>query len=392
MPVKPSGMQTSRGIREESSGAGRAGHGGVPWARPRVGVWPMATATAIASNTPEIERPRVNNLGRDYNPRMVTISRRRFGSMLAAGVPLAGLTRAIRAASPKLLLGVTSSSFRDFPRVEGQDNLDAVIRALQTVSANHIELAFANVEPAPPSVAPFMGGSNAYPRRVVLTPEQIAATNADARKTLRTWRLQAGADFFEEARRKIAAGGLTVHGCSIPWDASFSDEEIDATFRQARLLGVSTISSPLSMTTAERLVSFAERHRVAVAIHNQADGNPRGDIDMPQLARALAMSPMFRVRLDIGNLTASNGDAVAELRKYRSRLSYVIVRDRLRNGGASQPFGEGDTPIREVLAVLAESESPLPALVEYDYVGLRTPMDEVKASLAYLRDARQPER
>jgi len=72
----------------------------------------------------------VDNLGRDYNPRMVTLSRRRFGSMLVAGVPLAGLTRAIRAASPKLLLGVTSSSFRDFPRVEGQDNLDAVIRAL----------------------------------------------------------------------------------------------------------------------------------------------------------------------------------------------------------------------------------------------------------------------
>jgi hypothetical protein len=47
--------------------------------------------------------------------------------------------------------------------VEGQDNLDAVIRALQTTSATHIELAFANVEPAPPSVAPFMGGSNAYP-------------------------------------------------------------------------------------------------------------------------------------------------------------------------------------------------------------------------------------
>src|SRR5262245_30565984 len=392
MPVKPSGMQTSAGTREESSATGRAGHGGAAWARPRVRIWPMAAATVIASNTPEIERPRVDNLGRDYNPRMVMLSRRGFGRLLVAGVPLAGLTRAIRASSPKLLLGVASSSFRDFPRAEGRDNLDAVIRALQSVSATNVELAFANVEPAPPSVAPFIGGSNAYPRRVVLTPEQIAATNADARKTLRSWRLQTGAGYFEEARRKIAAGGLTVHGCSISWDASFTDEEIDATFRQARLLGVATISSPLSMTTAERLVTFAERHRVAVAIHNQADGNPGGNLDMPELARALAMSPMFRVRLDIGNLTAANGDAVAELRTYRSRLSYVVVRDRLRNGGASQPFGEGDTPIREVLAALAESEPPVPALVEYDYVGLRTAVDEVKASLAYLRDARQPER
>ena len=355
-------------------------------------VWPTATATAIASNTPDIERPRVDNLGRDYNPRMVTLSRRRFGSMLVAGVPLASVTRAIRAASPELLFGVTTSSFRDFTRVEGKDNLDAVIRTLQSVSATHIDLAFANVEPAPPSVAPFMGGSNAYPRRVVLTPEQIAATNAEARTALRNWRLQTAAGYFEDVRRKITAARLTVHGCSLAWDSSFTDAEIEATFRQASLLGVGTISSPLTMTTAERLVPFAEKHRIAVAIHNQGDGNPRGDIDTPQLARALAMSPMFRAKLDIANLTASNRDAVAELRTLRSRLAYVVLRDRLRNGGASQQFGEGDTPIREVLGVLADSEAQLPALVEYDYVGLRTAVDEVKASLAYVRKARQPER
>ena len=62
------------------------------------------------------------------------------------------------------------------------------------------------------------------------------------------------------------------------------------------------------------------------------------------------MSPSFTVKLDVGNITASNRDAVAELREYRSRVSYVVLRDRLRNGGASQPFGEGDTPIRSVLA------------------------------------------
>jgi sugar phosphate isomerase/epimerase len=267
-----------------------------------------------------------------------------------------------------------------------------VIRATQSVSATHIDLAFANVEPAPPSVAPFMGGSNAYPRRVVLTPEQIAATNAEARTALRNWRLQTAAGYFEDVRRKITAARLTVHGCSLAWDSSFTDAEIEATFRQASLLGVGTISSPLTMTTAERLVPFAEKHRIAVAIHNQGDGNPRGDIDTLQLARALAMSPMFRAKLDIANLTASNRDAVAELRTLRSRLASVVLRDRLRNGGASQPFGEGDTPIREVLGVLADSEAPVPALVEYDYVGLRTAVDEVKASLAYVREGRQPER
>ena len=141
------------------------------------------------------------------------------------------------------------------------------------------------------------------------------------------------------------------------------------------------------MATATRLVPFAERHQVAVAIHNQVDGNPAGAIATPQLQRRVALSPAFKLKLDIGNMTASNCDAVAELRAHQSRVSYVLVKDRLRNGGASQPFGEGDTPITGVLDVLKESASSIPALVEYNYVGLRSSVDEVKASVAYMRQA-----
>jgi L-ribulose-5-phosphate 3-epimerase UlaE len=138
---------------------------------------------------------------------------------------------------------------------------------------------------------------------------------------------------------------------------------------------------------ARRLVPFAQRHQVSVAIHNQVDGTRSGAIDTPALKEALALSPAFTVKLDVGNLTASNRDAVAELREYRSRVSHVLVRDRLRNGGASQPFGEGDTPIHDVLATLGSAAEGIPALIEYDYQGLRSPVDELKACLTYCRMA-----
>ena len=64
-----------------------------------------------------------------------------------------------------------------------------------------------------------------------------------------------------------------------------------------------------------------------------------------------------------------------------------MVKDRLRNGGASQPFGEGDTPIPGVLDVLKTSASSIPAFVEYDYVGLHSSVAEVNASLAYMTKA-----
>lgn len=318
---------------------------------------------------------------------MAVLSRREFGGVLVAGLPFAAMAGSIRLAAAEVPIWVSTSSFRELPRVPGRDNLDDVIRALQAVRATHVELAFANLEPAPPNTAPVMGGSAAYPRRIVMTPEEVAATNSSARAALRSWRLQAPAEVFDQARAKLTAAGLTLRACALSYNDSFTDDEIDATLRQAKALGVTTVSSPLTLATARRLAPFAERHQVSIAIHNQMDGDRSGAIDTAALKQALALSSAFTLKLDIGNLTAANCDAVAELREYRSRVSYVRVRDRLRNGGASQPFGEGDTPIHAVLNVLASAAPPIPALVEYDYVGLRSSVDELKACLAYCRAA-----
>ena len=304
---------------------------------------------------------------------------------MIAGLPLAAAITSVRLSAAEVPVWVSTSSFRDLPRVPGRDNLDEVIRALKAVGITHTELALANLEPAPPSTAPVMGGSAAYPRRIVMTPEEIAATNSVARAALREWRLKTPAGSFDQARAKLASAGLTVHACSLAYNDSFSDDEIDATFRQARALGVTTVSSPLTLAMARRLVRFAERHQMSVAIHNQMDGGPSGAIDTPALAKALALSPAFSLKLDIGNLTASNCDAVAELRELHSRVSYVVLRDRLRNGGASQPFGEGDTPIRKTLAVMAALPSAIAASIEYDYIGLRSSVDELKSCVAYCR-------
>lgn len=320
---------------------------------------------------------------------MSAFSRRDFGRVVA-GAPLMALAGSLRVgAAGSVGLGVTTSSFRDLPRVTSRDNIDDLIRALKAIEVTHIDLSLANVEPAPPPTAPFLGGSAAYPRRVVLSPEEIARTNAAYRGELRAWRLHTAPRFFDEVRAKFAGAGITVSACSLAYDASFTDDEIDATFRQVKALGVSIVSAPLTMAAASRLVPFAERHQVSVAIHNQMDGNAERVIATPDLAAALALSPAFRLKLDAGNVTASNGDAVAVLRAHQARVSHVVVKDRLRSGGASQPFGEGDTPIAAIMGVLDTSATPIPALVEYDYVGLRSTADELAASLAYLKNALQ---
>jgi sugar phosphate isomerase/epimerase len=321
---------------------------------------------------------------------MTPFSRREFGRMVVAGVPLVAVAGSIRAAAMSpVALGVSTFSFRDLPRVEGSDNVDDVIRALKAVRATHVELALSNVEPAPPSTASFVGGTPAYPRRVVFTPDEIARINAHARRQLQQWRAQTEPRYFQDVRDKFASANLSVMACALSYDESFTDDEIEATFRQVKALGVPTISSPMTMATARRIAPFAERHGITVAVHNQADGNAAGAIATPELADALAISSSLRIKLDIGHLTASNRDAVAELARHESRISHVLVRDRLRNGGTSQHFGEGDTPIPAILKRLKASEFRIPGVVEYDYVGLHSSVDEVTASLAYVAQAAQ---
>ena len=318
---------------------------------------------------------------------MTAFSRREFGKAVAAAVPLATLagSRGIFAAAG-LTVGVSTSSFRDLPRQLGAANIVDVINALDAVHATHIELSMTNVEPAPPSTGPRMGGSPAYPQLVVLSPQQIAAINAMARENLRSWRARTGGEYFANIKDKFKASGVTVHACALDYDASFTDEEIDGTFRQVKAMGVSTISSPMTMATAVRLVPFAKAHQMSIAIHNQVDGNAANAIATPHLEEALSLSPAFSLKLDVGNLTASNADPVAVLRKHQPRVSFVLVKDRLRNGGVSQPFGEGDTPIPAVVGALKASPA-IPLIVEYDYVGVRASVDEVAASVAYVTQA-----
>jgi len=99
----------------------------------------------------------------------------------------------------------------------------------------------------------------------------------------------------------------------------------------------------------------------------------------------LALSSSFVLKLDIGNLTASNCDAIEELRRHRARVSHVLVQDRLRNGGAAQEFGHGDTPIAAVLAEIKRSDRAIPALAHYSYSGVDSTVEEVSHCMEYMR-------
>jgi sugar phosphate isomerase/epimerase len=137
-----------------------------------------------------------------------------------------------------------------------------------------------------------------------------------------------------------------------------------------------------------RLAPFAERHKMKVALHGYGVLNDPNRFGSPEsFAKALALSPYFRINLDIGHFAAANLDPVAFIRENHESNTHLHVKDRKKNDGTNEHFGDGDTPIKPVLTLLKEKKYPIPAFVEYEYTGLRPSPEEVKRCIDYMKSA-----
>ena len=300
------------------------------------------------------------------------ISRRQFALGAAAGLLLPGLSRRRSYAAPVngVRVGVQTYSFRELPRIGG-DAVAPIVNAMKACGLDECELWSPQIEPAQ-SAGP---GSSAEQRQ-------------EAREALRRWRIATPMSHFEGLRKTFQAAGMTIFAYNLSFSDSFSDEEIDRGFQQARALGAEVITASTTLAVAKRLVPFAAKHRIPVAMHNHSRVDDPNEFATPvSFTTALAMSPFFRINLDIGHFTAADFDALAFLQEHHDRITNLHLKDRKKSQGANVPWGEGDTPIPQTLAWLKARRSPIRAYIEYEYKGAKDPVEEVKACLAYVTKA-----
>jgi sugar phosphate isomerase/epimerase len=314
------------------------------------------------------------------------ISRRDLGKAALAGIPLSAAWSADTTANT-VRLGLSTASYRDLLRTPGRDNVDDIVRAVKAAGVTEIELSSANTEPAGPNSGPAVPPPpSAYPDPIKTpSPAEVAAARLAVRNALRAWRLRTPAAAHGAIRDKFQAAGISLFAYRVDYDDSFTDDELEVTFEQAKALGVARITSIAGLKMARRLAPLVERHGIELALHNTASRKDPDAIATPQsFHTALALSSRFRLNLDIGNFTAANFETVAFLQENHSIVSHLQLKDRTRSGG-NERFGDGDTPIKEVLSLVKEKRLPVPVFVEYDYIGLGTPQEEVRKCLGYAR-------
>lgn len=300
------------------------------------------------------------------------MQRREFmkvATAVAAAPSLLPVGRKIDSVVNGVRLGTITYSFRDLPRTPGAlDAVDVMIKALKECGIGEIELFSPHAEPVFPS------GRGPDAQR--------------ARDQLRAWRLSTSAQYFKDIRRRFDDAGISLFAYTVNYRNDFTDDELDKSFEQAGALGVTIIAASTQLSMAKRLVPFAEKHKIFVAMHGHSNIQDPDEFATPEsFAKALAMSKYFKINLDIGHFTAANFDAVQFIRDNHDHITHLHLKDRKKNQGANLPWGEGDTPIKPALALLKEKKYPIRALIEYEYRGTGTPIEEVKKCMTFMRQA-----
>jgi sugar phosphate isomerase/epimerase len=274
-------------------------------------------------------------------------------------------------------LGVCTNSFRALPRKPGIDDVDTLIHALTECDVRECELSAPQVEPR-------FGGSHGAAHRAavsVMSPQMM-------RRELRKWRLRTPLDHFRTIGDKFKQAGIDIHAYNYSPNSSFTNEEIDRGFGMAKALGAEIITASTTLDVAKRIVPFADKHQMVVAIHSQSPIDNSHECATPDsLAAAMQLSKYFAIDLDLGHFTACNLDAVAYIRQRHAGIASLRLNDRRKHQGDNLPWGQGDTPIREVLQLLKREAWPIRAYVEYAYPGQSNPVDEVRKCLAYAKQA-----
>lgn len=290
------------------------------------------------------------------------ITRRDFGKLTLAGLPLASALARVDSKIDGVQIGVQSYSFRDL-------SFDDALKAMVADGLGACELFANHIEGGHPDQK----------------PKGFRETKEE-REEMRKWRTSVSLDYFKGIRKRFDEAGAQLYAYNYSFNDSYTDDEIERGFEFAKALGVGILTASTTIPVAKRVVPFAEKHKILVAMHGHSNLKDPNEFARPEsFAAALAMSDRYRINLDIGHFTAANYDAVDYITRNHESIVLLHLKDRKKDEGPNTVWGEGDTPIKQVLLLLKEKQWPVPAYIEYEYKGAGTSQEEVKKCFDYCK-------
>ncbi|MCU0918554.1 MAG: sugar phosphate isomerase/epimerase, partial [Planctomycetes bacterium] len=169
---------------------------------------------------------------------------------------------------------------------------------------------------------------------------------------------------YQALRKMYNDAGVNIH--IVKYDSlgaeTMTDAEIDNCFQAARALGAVGITRELSDPIAKRLGPFADKHKIWVAFHNHTQLKPTTYDE-----GILSYGKYLGINFDVGHYLAGTGESpIPFIEKYRERIVSLHLKDRTKAGG-NLPWGEGETPLKEILQLMRKNKWTFPADIELEY-------------------------
>jgi sugar phosphate isomerase/epimerase len=308
-------------------------------------------------------------------------SRRDFGRM--AFLPVSAmLAKKIDSAVHGVQFGLQSYIFSGIG-LPHDGILDLVIKSMVECGLGECDLFAPLVEPAD-LWERIRAGAPARPGEPVTA--QAAAARAQAREELAKWRMTVSLGHFRAVRNKFDSAGIAIHGLSA--FPGSTEEELSRTFEIAEVLGARIVTLGVTFPAAERLAPLAKKRDFIVGIQGQPDlsiTDPDVISKPAQYDKAVSLSGNYRISFDIGDATGGGYDSLAFVKDRLDRIAVIYLKDR-RKDRLSVPWGEGDTPIKEILRLVRDGKYPIRCYIDCDYKTTDRPAD-VKRSFAYAKAA-----
>jgi len=312
----------------------------------------------------------------------MTYTRRDLGKIALAALPAGKLLAKPNSTFGGVQIGIIISptNFRDMPL-----GADEILKKLVELGINAIEMQDVRVETyagAPIAVSAGAGG------RRPLTPEQQEARRKAAEE-IKQWRLSASMDKYKALRRMYAEAGVEMYAFRLArLSNDMSDDEFAYFFNAAQALGANqiTLELPTDTQLSQRIGDYAAKRKIRIGYHNHTQ------VNFNSWDTALSQSKYNGINFDVGHFAAAVSQSpVPFLEKHHDRITCLHLKDRKfgTNGGQNVPWGQGDTPLKEILVMMKKEKYKFPAGIELEYripEGSST-MAEISKCLQFCQDA-----
>ena len=342
------------------------------------------------------------------------ITRRRFmGSSLLASAGIIGSANSVIGA-PAIIknigskgsvingvqIGVITYSFRSMP----DQSAEATLQYIKDCGISAVEMmggpaeSFAGMPENPVDRRKFWGLSRKARNNELSSDEQkvfeeMKVASEAYNKDVVKWRASAPINKFEEVKEMYADAGVKIYAFKPrAFGKDNTDEEVNYGMKAAKALGAShvTLEHPSDDAQTARLGKIAEKNKIHVAYHGHTQQTPTF------WDTALAQSKYNALNLDAGHYVAAENPSVMEIISAKhDRILSMHTKDRQTkaNGQGNLPWGEGDTPIVQILRTMRDEKYKFPATIELEY---KVPEDsnavkEVGKCLEYCRKALEGE-